>query len=251
MKRMALFFIISLLLFAEESKQKNNNTSTSIAPLGGKEILVVESKNCKFCEQFEHDIIEKYHGTIPLRVVQKSDRNKGFKINKIKGTPTIIFIRDGKEVYAYRGYMEEKLFYKALAIHKLGLRSQAFQVAFKGIDDNKSSEEYKKLKDRKGGFFVDKISGDALFDAGDRFNSTSGWLTFSKSIEGAIVQKDSNNSNSKIEKVEIIAKKSGAHLGYLLNDKKKNKKYYSINASILEFIPKDNNISSHKSITPP
>ncbi len=233
MRKIILFLAMSLLLMAEQEINR-----TVISPLGGKEVLVVESKDCKFCKEFEKNVLSKYHGTIPLRVVNRSDiRGKGFKLNKIKGTPTIILIRDGKEVYSYRGYMEEKLFYKALAIHKLGLKSEAFKVAFKNHTDNKFSKEYEKFKDVGDGVFVDKISGEPLFDSKDRFNSNSGWLSFYKPIDGATILKDDNSS--KVKRVEVIAKKSGAHLGHVFNDAPEGKKRFCINATILEFIPRD------------
>jgi peptide methionine sulfoxide reductase msrA/msrB len=115
MKKIIIFLAMSILAMAE---QKDTNR-TVISPLGGKEVLVVEAQNCKFCKKFHKEVLDNYKGKIPLRIVNKNDiRGKGFKLNKIKGTPTIILIKDGKEVYSYTGYMEEKLFYKALDILK-------------------------------------------------------------------------------------------------------------------------------------
>ncbi len=246
MRKIILFLVMSLLLIAEQDTNR-----TVISPLGGKEILVVEAKNCKFCKQFNKDVLSNYHGTIPLRVVNRSDiRGKGFKLNRIKGTPTIILIRDGKEVYSYRGYMEEKLFYKALAIHKLGLKSEAFKVAFKKHTDNKFCKQYEKFKNVGDGIFIDKISGEPLFDSKDRFNSGSGWLSFYKAIDGATIQKDDNSSN--MNRIEVIAKKSGAHLGHVFNDAPNGKKRFCINATILEFIPRGevNKKEDKKSLSP-
>jgi len=236
MKKIFLFLLVGAFLVANDVKVNDNNET--ITPLGGKEILVVESKNCKFCKKFKQDVLSNYHGTVPIRVVRRDDKAKGFKINGIKGTPTIIFIEDGKELYAFQGYMEEKLFYKALAILKFG-KSQVFQVAFNGADDDKFSKEYQEFNSTKvkDGIFIDRISGDALFDTNDRFESNSGWLSFYKAIEGATVQKE--NNSTKEYKIEVLAKKSGAHLGYLFHDAPDGKDRFSINASILEFIPRD------------
>jgi len=236
MKKIFLFLLVGAFLFAKDIKVNENNET--ITPLGGKEILVVEAKNCKFCKKFKQDVLANYHGTVPIRVVKRDDKAQGFNINGIKGTPTIIFIENGKELYAFQGYMEEKLFYKALAILKFG-KSHVFQVAFNGADDDKFSKEYQEFNSTKAkdGIFVDRISGDALFDTNDRFESNSGWLSFYNAIEGATIQREDNST--KEHKIEVIAKKSGAHLGYVFNDAPDGKKRFSINASILEFVPRD------------
>jgi peptide methionine sulfoxide reductase msrA/msrB len=209
----------------------------TIIPLGGKEIVVIDAEHCRFCEKFKKKVTDHYKGTIPLRTAHQ-DALKGFKLNtKIQGTPTIIFIEDGKEVEAYTGYMDEKTFYKAVGAFKLGKDSEGYDVAFAQKTDGRFCKQYEKFKHTGDGVFVDKISGDILFDTRDRFNSGSGWLSFFKAVDGSTVQKEDNSYG--MHRVEIIAKKSGAHLGHVFNDAPGGKQRFCINATVLEFVPRE------------
>jgi len=209
----------------------------SISPLGGKEIVVIDAEHCRFCEKFKANVTDHYKGTIPLRTVHQ-DALKGFTLKtKIQGTPTIIFIEDGKEVEAYTGYMDEKTFYKAVGAFKLGEDSEGYDVAFEQKTDGRFCKQYEEFKHTGDGVFVDKISGEILFDTRDRFNSGSGWLSFFKSVDGSTVQKEDNSYGMR--RVEILAKKSGAHLGHVFNDAPGGKQRFCINATVLEFVPRD------------
>ena len=217
------------------SKLKNENQS--ISPLGGKEIVVIDAEHCRFCEKFKTHVTDSYKGTVPLRTAKEHEL-KGFLLkHKIEGTPTILFIEDGKEIHNHIGYMDEKTFYKALGEFKLGVESEAFDVAFNHATDSRYCKQYEIFKHVKDGVFIDKISGDILFDTKDRFNSGSGWLSFFKAVDGATIEKEDNTLGMR--RVEIIAKKSGAHLGHVFNDAPNGKQRFCINATVLEFVPRD------------
>jgi len=212
-------------------------TSKYISPLGGKEIVVIDSEHCGFCDKFKKNVSTHYNGTIPLRTV-KEDELKGFELtSKIKGTPTLIFIEDGKELYAHTGYMDEKTFYKVIGEFKLGRESEAFEVAFKQQTDGRFCKQYEEFKHTGDGVFIDKISGDILFDTKERFNSGSGWLSFFKAVDGSTIQKEDNSLGMR--RVEIMAKKSGAHLGHVFDDAPNGRQRFCINATVLEFVPRD------------
>ena len=209
----------------------------TISPLSGKEIIVIDALHCRFCEKFKAKVTDHYKGTIPLRTAHYESL-KGFEIKtKIEGTPTILFFEEGKEVYSYIGYMDEKAFYKAVGAFKLGEDSEGYDVAFKQKTDGRFCKQYKEFQNTGDGVFKDKVSGDILFDTRDRFNSGSGWLSFFKAVEGSTVEKEDNTYGMK--RVEIIAKKSGAHLGHVFNDGPGGKQRFCINATILEFVPRN------------
>jgi peptide methionine sulfoxide reductase msrA/msrB len=220
-----------------------SNISKTISPLGGKEIVVIDAKHCKFCEKFKKDVSNHYNGTIPLRTVHQ-DALKGFTLTtKIQGTPTIIFIEDGKEIHAYTGYMNEKAFYKTVGAFKLGEDSEGYDVAFRQKTDGRFCKQYAEFKHTGDGVFRDKISGDILFDTKDRFNSGSGWLSFFKSVDGSTIEKEDNALGMR--RVEIIAKKSGAHLGHVFDDAPDGRQRFCINATVLEFVPRAK-VTEHK-----
>ena len=216
---------------------KEKAKSDTISPLGGKEIVVVDAENCPFCARFKKDVTDGYHGTIPLRTVHQ-EALKGFEITStIHGTPTILFVENGKEVYAHTGYMDAKAFYRALGAFKLGKESEGYDVAFKQKTDGRFCKQYEEFKHTGDGVFVDKISGDILFDTRDRFNSGSGWLSFFKAVEGATIEKEDNSFGMR--RIEVIARKSSAHLGHVFNDAPGGKQRFCINATVLEFVPRN------------
>ncbi len=211
--------------------------SDVITPLGGKEILVITAPHCRFCEDFKFDVLDHYHGTLPLRTAEAKQLS-GFKLDgPVNGTPTLLLIEDGKEVWRHVGYMDEKAFYKAIGAFKLGTKSEAFHVAFAKGTESRFCKRYEKFKHTGDGVFIDTISGDPLFDTRDRFNSGSGWLSFYKSIKGAVIEKEDNSYG--MHRVEIVARKSGAHLGHVFNDAPGGKRRYCINATVLEFVPRN------------
>ena len=216
-------------------KFKKKDKKISIKPLGEKEIIVVDALFCPYCEKFKKDVLSSYKGTIPLRTAHK-EQLKDFKIqSKIKGTPTIIFIEDGKEIFSHTGYVDEKEFYKMVGKFKLGVNSEAFNVAFNEGTDARYCKQYDIFKHTPDGVFVDKLSGEPLFDTKDRFNSGSGWLSFYKAIDNATIEKD--DFRYGMHRIEVIAKKSGIHLGHVFDDAPNGKRRYCINATVLEFVP--------------
>ncbi len=217
--------------------EKQAKQISYIEPLGGKEIVVIDAPDCPYCERFEKDVSSSYKGDTPLRTVQ-SKQLKDFEIKtKLDATPTILFIENGKEVYAHRGYMDKKDFYKALGYFKLGQNSEAFNVAFNQGTDGRYCKQYDIFKHTPDGVFVDKLSGDILFDTRDRFNSGSGWLSFFKAVDGSVIEREDNSYG--MHRVEVIAKKSGIHLGHVFNDAPGGRQRFCINATVLDFVPRD------------
>ncbi len=207
-----------------------------IQPLGGKEIVVIDAEDCPFCERFKQDVLSAYKGDTPLRVARKTQL-QGFDIQtKLDATPTILFIQDGKEAGAYRGYMPPKDFYKVLGAFTLGSDSEAFKVAFAQGTDGRFCKQYDKFKNTGDGVFVDTLSGDILFDTKQRFNSHSGWLSFFEAVKGATIEKTDTSYGMK--RVEVIAKKSGIHLGHVFEDAPGGKRRFCINATVLKFVPR-------------
>ncbi len=213
------------------------DTGKFVTPLGGKEIVVIDSENCPYCELFKEKVAKSYHGTIPLRFAHE-DRIKGFKLKTtVVGTPTVYFIENGKEVAAFTGYMSPKEFYRALGAFKSGIESEAYDIAFNRGTEPRFCKKYAIFKNVGDGVFVDKFSGEILFDTKDRFNSHSGWLSFYRALPGAVIERPDNSYG--MHRTEVLAKTSGAHLGHVFGDAPGGKRRYCINANVLEFIPRE------------
>jgi len=215
------------------TKSKVDDKSEQLIPLGGKEIIVIESDNCPYCEKFKKDVLSSYKGTVKIRKAYSSQMDN-FKIKtKLFATPTILFIEDGTEILANRGYMDEKSFYKMLGDFKLGKNTESYNVAFNQGTDNRFCKEYDIFKNTPDGVFIDKLSGEPLFDTQDRFNSKTGWLSFFKAVDGSTIELEDNSYG--MNRIEVRAKKSGIHLGHVF-PRADGRRRFCINATVLEFV---------------
>ena len=224
--------------FAENTVE--SDLSQDIEPLGGKEIIVIGPEvegTCLFCIEFERKVTSQYKGTIPLRSIPASAL-KGFDIQTPTwATPTIIFINEGKEVWSHQGIMTSEEFYKALGEFKLGLGSEAYNVAFNEGTDKRFCVQYQIFKDTPEGVFLDKLSGRPLFDTAHRFDSKSGWLSFTRPVENEVYEKV--DTSYGMIRTEIRSVSSDIHLGHVFNDGPNGLPRYCINATVLEFVPRD------------
>ncbi len=216
--------------------EKSKEEVASIKPLGAKEIIVIKSEHyCPYCEKFEADVASKYKGSVPMRTVLAKEL-KGFDIEtKIYATPTILFIEDGKEVIGHVGYMDSKTFYKTLGAFKLGKDSKAYQVAFHEGTDAPGCKQYKIFQDTPDGVFIDKLSGEVLFDTRERFHSGTGWLSFYKAKDGAVIERD--DSSYGMKRTALVSKTSGIHLGHVF-PRADGRRRFCIDATVLEFVPR-------------
>ena len=176
--------------------------------------------------------MKNYHGDIPFysRLASELD---GLEINSPTwATPTILFLQDGKEVFGHQGYLGPKEFYQALGYFKLG-DSEAYRVAFQKGTDARFCKEYEIFKNTPDGVFIDKLSGAPLFDTRDRFNSSTGWLSFTRPIKDSVYSKPDNSYGMK--RTEIRSITSDIHLGHVFQDGPNGMPRYCINATVLEF----------------
>ena len=211
-----------------------------IEPLQGKEIIVIGPEvegTCLFCLEFEKKVTSNYNGTIPMRSAPASAL-KGFDLKTPTwATPTIIFIEDGKEIWSHQGMMTSEEFYKALGEFKLGVGSEAYNVAFNEGTDKRFCVQYQIFKDTPEGVFVDKLSGRPLFDTAYRFDSKSGWLSFTQPVENEVYEKV--DTSYGMIRTEIRSVSSDIHLGHVFNDGPNGLPRYCINATVLEFVPRE------------
>ncbi|SFV87022.1 Peptide methionine sulfoxide reductase MsrA / Thiol:disulfide oxidoreductase associated with MetSO reductase / Peptide methionine sulfoxide reductase MsrB [hydrothermal vent metagenome] len=205
-----------------------------LKPLKGKEIVVIESDAyCPYCVAFKQKVLDNYKGNIPVRSVFAHNL-KGYTIKTPTfATPTILFIENGVEKAGFQGYLSPKEFYKALGKFKLG-DSKAFDIAFNQGTEGKFCKQYDIFKNTPDGVFVDKLSGVALFDTNDRFNSKSGWLSFTKAIDGTTLEKPDNSYG--MNRIEILSKSTGIHLGHVFEDGPDGNRRFCINATVLDFV---------------
>jgi methionine-R-sulfoxide reductase len=87
------------------------------------------------------------------------------------------------------------------------------------------------------GIYVDVISGEPLFSSTDKFDSGTGWPSFTKPIdESSIVER--RDQSHGMERVEVRASKADSHLGHVFPDGPgPGGMRYCINSASLRFVP--------------
>lgn len=87
------------------------------------------------------------------------------------------------------------------------------------------------------GIYVDVVSGEALFSSLDKFDSGSGWPSFTRPLTPLIEKKDSSHG---MVRTEIKSKKADSHLGHVFPDGPgPGGLRYCINSASLRFVSLD------------
>ncbi|MBY0316919.1 MAG: bifunctional methionine sulfoxide reductase B/A protein [Bdellovibrionales bacterium] len=93
---------------------------------------------------------------------------------------------------------------------------------------------------KKDGIYVDIVTGEPLFSSLDKYDSGSGWPSFTKPIEdNHLITK--TDKKLFMERTEVRSKAGDSHLGHVFDDGPRDKggKRFCINSASLNFIPVD------------
>jgi peptide methionine sulfoxide reductase msrA/msrB len=88
------------------------------------------------------------------------------------------------------------------------------------------------------GIYVDIVTGEPLFLSTDKFDSGTGWPSFTRPVEEDVVTEKKDRSHGMI-RTEARSSAGDSHLGHVFPDGPKNKGglRYCINSAALRFIP--------------
>ena len=119
------------------------------------------------------------------------------------------------------------------------LRAQLGDERYKVVRENGTEAPFRNpyWDNTRAGLYVDAITGEPLFTSIDKFDSKTGWPSFTKPVDPSRVTTQTDSTHG-MSRTEVRAGRSDAHLGHLFDDgPAPTKRRYCINSAALKFIP--------------
>ena len=118
------------------------------------------------------------------------------------------------------------------------LTEQEYTVTQKAGTERAFTGKYWETKEP--GIYVDITTGEPLFSSADKFDSGTGWPSFTKPIDAEVVRQHTD-STLGMQRTEVRSRVGEAHLGHVFADGPKDKggQRYCIKSATLSFIPYD------------
>jgi peptide-methionine (R)-S-oxide reductase/peptide methionine sulfoxide reductase msrA/msrB len=124
-----------------------------------------------------------------------------------------------------------------LAEYKKRLGAEAYHVLFEAGTEPPFRNAYH--DNHADGTYVSAVTGKPLFSSADKFDSGTGWPSFTRPIsdDAVIIREDGDGTG----RFEVLDASSGGHLGHIFDDGPADKggKRYCMNSAAMKFVPKE------------
>ncbi|GAA1567680.1 MULTISPECIES: peptide-methionine (R)-S-oxide reductase MsrB [Kribbella] len=116
------------------------------------------------------------------------------------------------------------------------LTDKQFRVTQEGGTEPAFRNEY--WGNHEAGIYVDVVSGQPLFSSVDKYDSGTGWPSFTRPIAADAVRTETDRTYGMI-RTEALSTGAGSHLGHVFDDGPVNAggQRYCMNSAALRFVP--------------